>query len=1104
MYSERNTIVQGHIKTHTERSVDDIAAVTTLKNFFKGDGRLMPNFAEMDKWPNIDGTFEFVPTPDVSRRPEQNFVVQIKGTQNYTEKDGIVKYSLKSLAFPAFISNDVTLDPGILFVVLNASQRGKERVFWKYMSVEFIKSIDFTKNSTTIAFAKEDEIQNSAEGLEEFCKKLKKIVAHHSFVNKLEETEYTQDAVLKIIKSCDEQITESIERMELFGATRDNVSQRILNRLQDLCKAMLILNAMDAGYDHVNLQLAWEHSMLNIQTKYLGIFMRGLKYIGPRIPDDGQSERLMLKYYDFLWQIRQHLRATRNMVVLHNLEKFPRKIDPVDKQYYELIAEAIQTADMHTNPLSTSSYYVQKCVPFYVSADRYYEVTLQLAGLYATKYNRLTVYAKENISTGYPVKIGYTTEEINLWDISSDVKIVTNWRVSIDPKCLNKLAKMLCRPTKLNSQYGEYSALMEFLTRSGMSLLDLIDLQEIAFNDLLGNIYQDSNTHIFKDILILLHENYSQKSEKKGRNVLRYLLINLRADAMEDVLPETAYSKRLSDDLYISSDCYPFEQNPFISNLAGRKTAEGHLTEHLLRAAGPERIKVALPYLSLKNATKHTGEIYFQPTDIEGNVAIDRYNQSLDAWEQRNGYRIKREGDLVCIHHYEETTLYILRRLIALSRIGNPGQREYNQRYLKQSGIDFSDPLKEKALKEAFVDSQILLIYGAAGTGKTTLMNYLSNLMSGHKKLFISKTHTALQNLQRRIKNPGTDAEFISLNSFNKKVNLSTFDVVFVDECGIIDNRAMAQFLRKVNPNAFLVFAGDIHQIEPIEFGNWFYYAKEIINTHGANVELLSTWRTDDADLISLWDAVREKDSIITEQLAMDGPYSEDIGPAIFAQDKEEVDEVVLCLNYDGKFGLNNINQYFQNTNNSGPAISWYEWTYKVGDRILFSENKRFSVLYNNLKGRIADIEKGDSSITFTIDVDTVITSRDCAKEGIEFVTASDNSTRIRFSVYLYDENDEQESAQLKSIIPFQLAYAVSIHKAQGLEYDSVKIVIPSVNAEKITHGIFYTAITRTKKQLKIFWSPETMQDIVNSFYETESSKRSLEIIKEKISWQQN
>ena len=66
----------------------------------------------------------------------------------------------------------------------------------------------------------------------------------------------------------------------------------------------------------------------------------------------------------------------------------------------------------------------------------------------------------------------------------------------------------------------------------------------------------------------------------------------------------------------------------------------------------------------------------------------------------------------------------------------------------------------------------------------------------------------------------------------------------------------------------------------------------------------------------------------------------------------------------------------------------------------------------------------------------------------------------------------------------FQLAYAVSIHKTQGLEYKSVKVVIPSGNAEKITHGFFYTAITRAKEILKIYWSSETMQEIVDDFSE--------------------
>ena len=54
--------------------------------------------------------------------------------------------------------------------------------------------------------------------------------------------------------------------------------------------------------------------------------------------------------------------------------------------------------------------------------------------------------------------------------------------------------------------------------------------------------------------------------------------------------------------------------------------------------------------------------------------------------------------------------------------------------------------------------------------------------------------------------------------------------------------------------------------------------------------------------------------------------------------------------------------------------------------------------------------------------------------------------------------------------MPFQIAYAVSIHKAQGLEYDSVKVIITKDVDEMITHNAFYTAIlqiTRAKKALE-------------------------------------
>lgn len=55
------------------------------------------------------------------------------------------------------------------------------------------------------------------------------------------------------------------------------------------------------------------------------------------------------------------------------------------------------------------------------------------------------------------------------------------------------------------------------------------------------------------------------------------------------------------------------------------------------------------------------------------------------------------------------------------------------------------------------------------------------------------------------------------------------------------------------------------------------------------------------------------------------------------------------------------------------------------------------------------------------------------------------------------------------------------MHKAQGLEFDSVKIVITNEIEERINYNIFYTAITRTKSKLRIFWSPECQNNILKS-----------------------
>ena len=119
------------------------------------------------------------------------------------------------------------------------------------------------------------------------------------------------------------------------------------------------------------------------------------------------------------------------------------------------------------------------------------------------------------------------------------------------------------------------------------------------------------------------------------------------------------------------------------------------------------------------------------------------------------------------------------------------------------------------------------------------------------------------------------------------------------------------------------------------------------------------------------------------------------------------------------------------------------------------------------------------------------------SKQGAASIMLHDMLRRILRNMDLSE--NEIDEMRMKAVVPFQLAYAVSIHKAQGLEYDSVKIVIPDSISERVTHGVFYTAITRAKKKLKIYWSAETMTSVIEKFSKEELGTRSLDIIKKKL-----
>src|SRR5690606_38317647 len=133
--------------------------------------------------------------------------------------------------------------------------------------------------------------------------------------------------------------------------------------------------------------------------------------------------------------------------------------------------------------------------------------------------------------------------------------------------------------------------------------------------------------------------------------------------------------------------------------------------------------------------------------------------------------------------------------------------------------------------------------------------------------------------------------------------------------------------------------------------------------------------------------------------------------------------------------------------------------------------------------GTIVNIEVHESEIQFDILLDRPINDIQAAGYDFELINnTEDGNSIIRFTVNRFKSTDDDDDLNADHIVPFQVAYAISIHKAQGLEYNSVKVVITDEVDEQITHNIFYTAITRATERLKIYWTPETEKVILSNF----------------------
>lgn len=879
------------------------------------------------------------------------------------------------------------------------------------------------------------------------------------------------------ILDTDRVICKNIDRFD--DSERGLLSQNILAQLRNYVEYIVQkIHSNGADIDPNNYSKkkeAWEYVQKYGQYRFLAKFHSLLqKSVSHYTFDEGGSERLMLKYYEYLVRIKVFLKETYNLDVLINIDDFPLDLDTNLIDYYEKITAKInKPGRLATRNHYNERSYIQKIKPFFVNHCIYYEVTFTVANDKASKFDRVIAFTNIELSDNYAVKLSLHYDYIEVMGKIMPIQVIDNWEVSIRPCEVNRLADVFGWHFTINSSNNEFRDLMRFLTNTRISLADLATSSDSYYMWAKNVCIKEAKVTYIFDVLDQARELI--KSEKSGSNVVRYFLHKMN----NKIMKSQHYYKACSglSNLYLKWGCMPFDQMPFTTSLVKHNPRIYDLFDCINTSDREHEFLARI----IKNNIEQQDILFTPKSDLShfGDVEsiIEKFNSLLYTKKKKHKDRkILLYKDHLYIKGYADDTAEIIERLKELSNAGIDGYTNFVESWLTQNKsykIDSKEKLS--TLKTMFSDSQVALIYGSAGTGKSTLINHISNLYNDREKLYLANTNPAVDNMRRKVN--AASCKFKTIAKFLSNSNTDIeYDILVIDECSTVSNKDMRAILDKAKFK-LLVLVGDVFQIEAILFGNWFSLARTFIPESSVS-ELTKPYRSTKEELLTVWDRVRKLDDAILEPLVK-SKYSVELNESIFEHFTE--DEIILCLNYDGLYGINNINRFLQSSNSNRP-VNWGINVYKVGDPVLFNESERFTpLIYNNMKGRIMDIEPTEDKIRFDIELDIAITEWEAEDYDFTLIGESERKNSIiSFWVNRYKSTDEDDDSS-DTIVPFQVAYAVSIHKAQGLEYKSVKVVITNEVEELITHNIFYTAITRAKEELKIYWSPETEKKILES-----------------------
>ena len=534
----------------------------------------------------------------------------------------------------------------------------------------------------------------------------------------------------------------------------------------------------------------------------------------------------------------------------------------------------------------------------------------------------------------------------------------------------------------------------------------------------------------------------------------------------------------------------------------GFKTADRIGLSLGIPADSENRIRCAMKYI-LQDAAASSGHVFLPEEELCTasasllSVSLDLCRQALRGMlisgslqsETDTGSSVRR----IYLPYYryaeQEVALMIRRLMLSVDTGKYAGINRAISAFEKSRGIEFSQTQRQ-AIAGA-LENGVFVITGGPGTGKTTIINCILDLLSrDHETLMCAPTGRAAKRMSeatgaeaktihRLLEYGGEEGTFTRMED-----NPLDADCVIADETSMIDLILMRALLKAIRPGTRLILVGDADQLPSVGAGNVLgdildsgevpcarltdIYRQSskshiVLNAHLINngsMPLLNEKGTDFffERKISLAEAAKSISALVTTRLPGYLKYPE----------KERLyrsvrNIQVLAPSRKGECGVNSLNLRLQEVLNppapDKPQFMWGETLFRLGDKVIQTRNdyrlpwhRKTATGYEEGAG----VFNGD--VGFITDVDP---------EG-------------HMLTVLFDEDREvtYESGDLDDL---EQAYCLSVHKAQGSEFPVIVMPVTPGPPMLLTRNLLYTALTRARNLVVLVGSEQVIRRMVEN-----------------------